>query len=149
MDKFQFFGWILAEMFLKCIILVTNFHKSPSAGALCFQRHLIFDYGDLKLRDWPNYAFSNWLWQNQTLKNWLWRHFSDVIVITSQKKVTKLASHNFSILSSLQSKFLASTRKYIKVWPTNANSSLLAWLVFTLGDTKLLATWNWKSMTVY
>jgi len=31
-------------------------------------------------------------------KKQLWRHFSDVIVITSPKNVTKLTSQNFSIL---------------------------------------------------
>jgi len=29
---FRFLRWILAEIYLKCIILVTNFQKSPSAG---------------------------------------------------------------------------------------------------------------------
>jgi len=29
---FRFLSWILAEMCLKCIILITNFQKSPSAG---------------------------------------------------------------------------------------------------------------------
>jgi len=38
-------------MCLKCIILVTNFQKSPSAGALRPQRPLIFNFGELKLRN--------------------------------------------------------------------------------------------------
>jgi len=36
---------------LKCIILVTNFQKSPSDGALRSQHPSIFDFGDLTLRD--------------------------------------------------------------------------------------------------
>jgi len=32
MIKFQIFGWILAEICLKCIVLVIEFQKSPSAG---------------------------------------------------------------------------------------------------------------------
>jgi len=31
----------------------------------------------------------------------------------------------------------------------NANSTLLARLVFAFGNTKLLLTWNWKTTTVY
>jgi len=48
---FRFLGLILAELCLKCIILVTNFQKSPSAEANRPRRALIFNIGDLQLRD--------------------------------------------------------------------------------------------------
>jgi len=55
---------------------------------------------------WPITVFklimTKWYFKNQ-----LWRHFSDVIVITSSKNVTKLKSQGFSILGLSQSKFLA------------------------------------------
>jgi len=35
----------------KCIIFVTNFKKSPSAGGLSTPSLLTFDIGDLMLRD--------------------------------------------------------------------------------------------------
>jgi len=38
-------------MCLKCIILVPNFQKLPRAGSLCPQRPLIFNFGELKLRN--------------------------------------------------------------------------------------------------
>jgi len=38
-------------MCLKCIILATNFQKSPSAGGYLPQRPLIFNFGELKLRN--------------------------------------------------------------------------------------------------
>jgi len=41
MNTFQILSWILAELCLKCIILVTNVQKSSFA----------FDFGDLKLPD--------------------------------------------------------------------------------------------------
>jgi len=51
-------------------------------------------------------------------KSVIWRHFSDVIVIMSQKHVTKLTSQNFSILGPSQSKlFLATSMTMINVWP--------------------------------
>jgi len=43
--------------------------------------------------------------KNISYELWL-RHFSDVIVITPPKNVTKLTSHDFSILASFQLKFL-------------------------------------------
>jgi len=48
---FKLDSWILAEMCLKCIILVTDFQKLPSAGALCPKRLLIFNFVELKLRN--------------------------------------------------------------------------------------------------
>jgi len=91
----------------KCIILVINFQNSPSARGSPLPDPLIFDIGDLKLSDWPNCGFSNWLWQNRTLKNQLRRHFSDVITITPLKNIIKITSQNFSILLLPQLKFLA------------------------------------------
>jgi len=38
-------------MYLKCIILVTLLQKLPSDVAESLQRPLIFDFGDVKLRD--------------------------------------------------------------------------------------------------
>jgi len=57
---------------------------------------------------WLNCGFSNWLWQNQTLKNRLWfmTHFSDVILITSPKNVTK-SRYKIFPFGPPQSKFLA------------------------------------------
>jgi len=49
------------------------------------QRPLIFNIGDLKLRDLTKLWFFIWLWQNWTSKNQLWRYFCDVIAITSAK----------------------------------------------------------------
>jgi len=58
MNKFQIVGLILAEIFLKCIILVTNFHKSSSAGdSSTPERLLTFDFGVLKLRDLAKLCF--------------------------------------------------------------------------------------------
>jgi len=52
----------------KCIILVTNFQKSPSAGGVFASSASIFDVGGLKLRNLVKYCcFSNWLWQSRTL----------------------------------------------------------------------------------
>jgi len=80
---FRFLGWILAEICLKCIILVT-------------------------VRWFDQLYFLSWLWRNWTPKNELWRHFCDVIGIMSQNDVTKITSQNFFILGSpSQSKFLA------------------------------------------
>jgi len=61
------------------------------------KRPLIFDFGDLKLRDMAKFCFSSWLWRNRTSKNQLLRHFSDVMAIMSPKNVIK-TSQNFSIL---------------------------------------------------
>jgi len=44
-------------MCLKCIILVTNFQKSPSAGTLRPQRLLVFNFGELKLRNFAKLWF--------------------------------------------------------------------------------------------
>jgi len=68
-----------------------------------------FDLDDLKLYDFANCSFSNWLWRIRALKNQLWRHSSDVIVITSLKNVTKLMSQDSSIMAPSQSKFLATS----------------------------------------
>jgi len=82
--------WILSEICLECIILVTNFQKSPSAGRSPPRAPINLQYW------WPeccvifpNCGFSNWLWQNRTLKNQLWRYFSDVITIMSLKNTNQ------------------------------------------------------------
>jgi len=92
MDKFQILCWISAEICLKCIILLTNFQRSPSAGAFRPQRSLSFDFGTWRLRVLAKLWFSNWLWRNRTSKNQLWLH---------QNNVTR-----HSILCPSQSKFL-------------------------------------------
>jgi len=106
----RFLRWILAEMCLKCIISLINFQKLPSAEGYPPSEPLNLQFWWAKVI-WPNCGFSSWLWRNRSSKNQLWRHFSDVIVITSPKKVTKITLQNFSILLSppLQSKFLATT----------------------------------------
>jgi len=56
---FKFLGRILAEICLKCIILVTIFKNRQALGALRPQRPLIVDFGNLKLRDVAKFCFSS------------------------------------------------------------------------------------------
>jgi len=46
-------------MYIKCIILVTNFQKSSTVEDSPAQHLLTFDIGYVI---WPNCGFSNWLW---------------------------------------------------------------------------------------
>jgi len=55
---------------IKCIILVTNFQKSPTAGRSLPPAPLNLRY--LKLRDLTRLWFLNWFWRKKTLKNHLW-----------------------------------------------------------------------------
>jgi len=72
-------GWILVEICLKCIILVTNFFLNRHAlGAHRSQRPLIFNIGDLKLRDLTK------LWFFKLIVH-LWRHRHYVSQMTSPK----------------------------------------------------------------
>jgi len=104
---FKFLGWILAEIYLKCIILVTNFQNSPSAGGFLplAAVPLIFEFCDLKLRNVAKFCFSSRLWRNRTSKNQLWRHFSDVMAIVSPKNVTKNVTKFFHFASSPKQNF--------------------------------------------
>jgi len=89
---FKFLGWILVEICLKCIILVTNFQKSPSAGGSSPPAPLNLRFDMM----WPEVT-----WCGQVLffkadynkierqTNQLWRHFSDVMTIMSPKNVIK------------------------------------------------------------
>jgi len=90
---FRFLGWILAEICLKCIVLVTNFQKSPSAGGSPPPVPLNLPYCLLVTWSkviWPNCGFSSWLWRNRTSKksvmmSFLWRHRHYVSQMTSPK----------------------------------------------------------------
>jgi len=91
------FSWDMPKMHF----FVTNFQKLPSAGALRSQRSLIFDFGDLKLRDVAKF-FSRRLWQNRTSKIGY-----DVLLVTSWPLCHRKTSQNFSFLAPSQLKFLA------------------------------------------
>jgi len=65
------------------------------------------DFGNLKLCDLPKIEFFKRIMTNANSKKHLIRHFSDVIVITSPRTVTKLTFQEFSMLGTSQLKFLA------------------------------------------
>jgi len=68
------------------------------------QHPLIFNFGELKLRIWPNCGFSSWLWRNRTSKNHLWRLRHEK---RHQNNVTKF--FYFASPPTPQSKFLATS----------------------------------------
>jgi len=101
---FRFLGWILAEICLKCIILVTNFQKLPSAGGSSPPA------APLNLQHWwPEITWFGkivcfkLIMRKSNFKKSVWRHFSDVIATTSPKWRHK----NFAFWAPPQSKFLA------------------------------------------
>jgi len=47
---------------------------------------ITFDFGDIKLRDCQNCGFSNWYDKIELYKKQLRRHFSNVIVIITEKR---------------------------------------------------------------
>jgi len=60
MNKFQFFKLNLAELCLKCIILITNIQKLLCAGDSTPPQHpLTFDIDDLNLCDLAILCFLN------------------------------------------------------------------------------------------
>jgi len=58
-------------MYLKCIILVTNFQKSPSAGGSPPPAPLIFNFGELKLLNLAKLWIFNLILTKSNLKNQL------------------------------------------------------------------------------
>jgi len=93
---------MLAETYLKCIILVTNFQKSPNAGGSLPPTPL--KPSILVTRSsviWSNCVFSSYNeieLQKIATTSFQWRH---------HHYVTETASQFFSSLGPLQSKFLA------------------------------------------
>jgi len=58
MNKFQIFRLNFSlNISIICIILITNFQKSPSVRGFRPQLPLIFDFGDLKMRDLTKLCF--------------------------------------------------------------------------------------------
>jgi len=83
-----------------------NFSKIARRWGLHPQRSLTSDFGDLKLRGLTKLWFFKLIMTKLTLKNQFWRHFSDAIVITLPKIVTKITSQDFPFCPSTP----------IKVW---------------------------------
>jgi len=81
----SFFGWILAEICLKCIIWETNFQKSPSDGEPPAPLNLRFWWPEVT---WCGQIlfFSSWLWRNQTSKKSVMTSWPTIM---SPKNVTK------------------------------------------------------------
>jgi len=90
-------------MCLKCAILVTDFRKSPTPGV----SRIWFWWPEVEWLGQIAFFFQTDYDEIKLLRNQLSRNFSDVIIITFPKYVTKLTSQDFSILGPSQSKFLA------------------------------------------
>jgi len=76
-NKFQILGWILAEMCLKCIILVTNFLSAPKSLILMTWSCVV----------WPNKLImtkSNL--KKSVMTSFQWRHRNYVTEIRHQNK---------------------------------------------------------------
>jgi len=65
-----------------------NFPKSPSAGGSPLQRHLIFDFGDLELRNLAKLWFFELIMMKPNLKNQLYV----VISVTSSLLIHQKSS---------------------------------------------------------
>jgi len=96
---FYFFSWILAEICLKCIILVTNFQKSPSAGGWPTSAPLNLQYWCPKVKWFDQIGFFKLIVTKSNFKklvitSFLWRHHHYVITITSPRRHTKWRYQN-------------------------------------------------------
>jgi len=71
------------------------YYFSNKFSKITKRRLITFDFGDLKLLELDKFWFFKLIMIKTNFKNQLRRHFSDVITITSPKKVTKITSQNF------------------------------------------------------
>jgi len=101
----------------KCIILVTNFQKLPSAGTVRPQHLLTFDIGNLKLHD----LVKLWFFKLIMMKSNFHKISYDVVSVTS----SQLRHKNFHVEPS-QSKFLTTPVKSLISITSNADKTFMA-----------------------